>query len=173
MRCVRVRGRRCQVPNSTTERRRGFRWFDRSRGPLSLSAVLLCQRCRPPSLLPSFPSGWRSRLGFVRPTLHARAFPLRPDAASSLIFVFFTQKSKVGQILALPRAPCSNQPSARSRIVGLSVYSLLSRAQRPILGVPSLLPLSLSMVLIWPIYLPFFVECGQDRHACIHPLSIH
>ena len=27
----------------------------------------------------------------------------------------------------------------------------------------------LSMVLIWPIYLLLFVECGQDRRASIHP----
>ena len=142
---------------------------DREALSLSLSAVLLCQRCRPPSLLPSFPSGWRSRLGFVRPTLHARALPLRSEAASSLIFVFFTQKSKVGQILALPRAPCSNQPSARAAVLWVCLSTAFCRARSaPFLASPPSSPShSLWSLFGQSICLSLWSADRTDMHAFI------
>ena len=157
---------KCQIAQQSKEG--GASAVPTDREALSLSAVLLCQRCRPPSLLPSFPSGWRSRLGFVRPTPHARALPLRSEAASRLIFVFFTQKSKVGQILALPRAPCSNHPSRGcSRIVGLSTAFCRARSAPFLASPPSSLSHSLWSLFGQSICLSLWSAGRTDMHAFI------
>ena len=135
MRCVRVRGRRCQVPNSTTERRRGFRCADRSRVPLS--AVLLCQRCRPPSLLPSFPSGWRSIDWALSVPHYMRVpFPFVPTPLQVSYSSSSHRRVRSVKYWLCPKLLAqTNQACASSRIVGLSTAFCRARSA-PFLASP-------------------------------------
>ena len=135
---------------------------------IALSAV-------PPSFIASvFSFGMeeqrRRRIGLCPP--HTGPLPLRSEAASSLIFVFFTQKkSKVGQILALPRAPCSNHQSRRAAVLWVCLQPSVARA-----APHSWRPLPPPPLTLYGPYLAnlFAFLCGvRTGQTCMHSSFIH